>query len=247
MDSQFEPSNSGAQIDPLDMTDGDFALTIVRMITSVAGELGGLANELLPSATERQHRRAIESLRRLVAELKDQVDELAWRQALMHEEFDAAITRAYRAAIETSAEEKREFIWIGLINGFVRTGGDPARDRLQRLVAKYDLEHFQILREMQRHMSGESNMLAFETSSAGKTLVGLLERDREELLAYLQEFHSDGLLMVFEQPFLREASNGGYVTTQKTVLWRPDADRLLTFIEDPRSATSAESQAVRGE
>ncbi|WP_156475753.1 hypothetical protein [Pseudoclavibacter helvolus] len=70
--------------------------------------------------------------------------------------------------------------------------------------------------------------MAFETSTTGQALVDALERDRLDLLAYLQDFQSDGLLMIQDQPA------DGVNSLRKSVLWRPDADRLIRFVRDPR-------------
>jgi hypothetical protein len=232
-ESELEPADLDQN--PLDPTYGDLALTGSRALLALfTGPVGSFVGELAPSATDRQHERAIRTLQRLVQELRE-IPHHMWTRAEGGEEFDAAYVRAERAAHEAAEEQKRELIWYGLINGWVRTNGSPARKRFQRLVGQYDLEHFEILKQMQGLVTQEVQWFAFETSEDGKTLVSLLTRDRSELLPYLQRFHADGLVMIYDQPDIKQSGNGPWVTTNKLVLWKSDADRLLEFVMDPRN------------
>lgn len=226
---------------PLDATIGDHSLTVARALSAmVLGPAAGLVGELAPSATERQHERAIRALQRVVQKLIDQGTFASWEHVQVGQEYDAAYVRALRAAEEAAAEEKREFIWYGLINGWVRTDGNPTRDRFQRLVGKYDLEHFQILKQMQSMVSESVQWFSFESGDS-KVLVRDLNLDRDKLLPYIQEFAADGLVMIYDQPDLKQPASGDIrVQTRKIVLWKRDADRLIEFVSDPNSIVRVE-------
>jgi len=103
-------------------------------------------HEIAPRSEE--HARALQTLWRLRNKLQDAVSAQVWRDAARTEEFNAAVLHALRAAEEASAGQKRELIWFGFINGWVRLGSDPERDRFLRIVANFDLQHFQILEKI---------------------------------------------------------------------------------------------------
>lgn len=217
---------------PLDATYSDLALTTARALVAVAfGPVGSLVGELAPSAAERQMNRAIRTLQDQVQKLLDLGILEEWGQVPLGEEFDAALVRAGRAAQEAAAEQKREFIWYGLINGWVRTNGNPDRDRFQRLIAKYEPEHFDILKQMQTlSLASGGRWCSFENAH-GKALVDMLGRERDALLTYMQEFDADGLVSIYDQPEVNKSTD--QVDTRKVILWRRDGDRLLEFIADP--------------
>jgi hypothetical protein len=96
---------------------------------------------------------------------------------------------------------------------------------------------------MQALVTQDVHWFAFETSRDARPLVDALGRDRNELLPYLQEFDADGLVMIYEQPEIEQASNGPWVATYKIVLWKSDAQRLLEFVMDPRNML----RSARGE
>ncbi|POH66089.1 MULTISPECIES: hypothetical protein [Cryobacterium] len=238
MTFEVQDNRSSSARNPLDSTADDHGLTALRLVLGLI-PLGSLATELAPSAADRQTKRAIRTLQTLVQDLQLRLDLSTWSPTPTEEELDAAFVRALRAAHETAEEEKREFIWHGLINGWVRTHGNPKRDRFQRLVSKYDLEHFKVLREMRSFVKDDIHWFSFESGS--DALVACLNRKRDDLLPYLQEFAADGLVMIYDQPDIRQMSGNPSVSTRKIVLWKQDSDDLLNFIMDPRNIQNAPS------
>lgn len=211
--------------DPFTSNAGDHARTVARFTLAglaevpFAGTAAALALEALPSASDRQHTRALRTLWRLVHDLQDVVSAQNWRTASGTEAFDAAVVRSLRAAEEANVEGKRELIWYGLINGWVRTSGDPERDRFLRIVAKYDLEHFQILERIQPPLDERPSW-----SSVASDLVETIGGDRFTARAYLHEFHADGLLRIYDQPSIRR-NDPDTIHTNEIALWTDAAEQ----------------------
>ncbi|WP_068480953.1 hypothetical protein [Pseudoclavibacter helvolus] len=132
------------------VTDGDVLATLTRAGLVMIGPLGSLLGEFVPSASERQTQRSLRTLERKFEDLREIVTTEMWMKAQATEAFDAAFVRTLHASQETAQEEKREFLWLGLINGWVRPEGDTERHRFLRLVSKYALEHFELLIELQQ-------------------------------------------------------------------------------------------------
>ncbi|ANP73041.1 hypothetical protein [Cryobacterium arcticum] len=238
MTFEVRDNRSSSARNPLDSTADDHGLTALRLVIGLI-PLGSLATELVPSAGDRQTKRAIRTLQTLVQDLQLRLDLDTWSPTPTEEDLDAAFVRSLRAAQETAEEEKREFIWHGLINGWVRTHGNTDRDRFQRIVAKYDLEHFQLLRQMRSLVKDDIHWFSFESGS--ESLVDCLDRKRDALLPYLQEFAADGLVMIYDQPDIRQRGGEPSVSTRKNVLWKQDSDDLLNFVMDPRNVQNATS------
>lgn len=190
----------------------------------VVGTITALVLENLPSPTERAHARTIQSLQRTVHELREVVTETEWRRAEGTEEFDAAFVRSIRIAEEAFADEKRQLVWFALMNGWVRVNGDPERARFLKLVARYELEHFVALKKIQSSVGESPSWHKVSTE-----LVELIGGDRHVAMAYLQEFDSDGLIRLYDQPELHRDS----VMTTRIALWTDVADRFLAFVCRP--------------
>lgn len=62
-------------------TGGDIVSALVRSAFALLGPAGALAGEFVSSPSERQMRRAIATLQRLFAELRDEVTEEMWKRA----------------------------------------------------------------------------------------------------------------------------------------------------------------------
>ncbi|WP_285362925.1 hypothetical protein [Microbacterium sp. LMC-P-041] len=185
-----------------------------------------LALETLPTANERQHARALRTLWSLMHELQDIVTAEDWRRVSSREAFDAAALRALRAAEEAQAEEKRELIWFGLMNGWVRLHGDTERDRFLRIVSKYDLKHFHIMEEIQKVSPTKP------TWTKMHWLTEMIGGDRFAARAYIHEMHADGIVQMYDQPEIRKADRPS-VMTHEIVLWTDAGDRLLEFVKRP--------------
>ncbi|MEV8025163.1 hypothetical protein [Microbacterium sp. NPDC080220] len=223
--------------DLLAPTPGDAQLALVRTVLAAVGVLpavGPIAASLLEvvdTPTGRQHARAIRTLARLVQELQSVVTSNDWRRAMDSEEFDSAVVRAWSAAHEAQVEAKRELIWLALINGWVRTGGDPERDRFLRIVAKYDVEHFQALERLKALAPEPKSWPSVEGE-----MLPAIGGDQADAHAYVQEFDADGLVRIYDQPRLREEHGGRLplsVMTDRIALWTERADRLLGFVKHP--------------
>jgi hypothetical protein len=238
-------------LDPFEPTPEDAHLAGVRAVLAglglvpVAGSFAGAALEMLESPAERQHARAIRTLFRLIRELEAHVTEGDWRNAIGTDEFDGAYLRSLAAAQLAQSEAKREFMWLALINGYVRTGGDPERDRFLRLIEKYDVEHVQALARLKKLAPTDPSWPDVETK-----MLPAIGGERFAAYAYVQEFDADGLVRLYFQPRLREERAGGpgylpySVQSDAIALWTPRADRFLAFVRDPREMTSADADDV---
>lgn len=244
-------SDDDKALDPIEPTPGDAHLAAARAVLAglglvpVAGSFAGAALEMLESPAERQHARAIRTLYRMVKNLEEVVAVSDWRKAIGTEEFDAAWVRSLSAAQRSQSEAKREFVWLALINGWVRTGGDPERDRFLRLVEKYDVEHFQALFRLRELAPGPKSWPDVEGEMVPK-----IGGERFAAYAYVQEFDADGLIRRYEQPEVREQYNGRrgdppfWVHTRDIALWTERANRFLEFVRDPREMTPSDEDGA---
>lgn len=217
-----------------DPTADDKMLTVSRYVLTGLSEIpfvgtgAALALEALPTAKERQHARALRTLWTLMHELRDTVTATDWRRATNDGAFDAAALRALRAAEEAQVEQKRELIWFGLINGWVRLHGTAERDRFLRIVAKYDLRHFQIMEKMQQISPTPPAWTDMQT------LTEMIGGDRFAARAFVHETHGDGIVRMYDQPEMRKRDPSS-VNTREIVLWTEAGDRLLDFVKRPKS------------
>lgn len=234
-------SATGREDGFLDPTAEDKMLTAARYVLTGLSEIpfvstgAALALEALSTANERQHARALRTLWTLMHELQDTVTAADWRRAANTEAFDAAALRALRAAEEAHAEEKRELIWFGLMNGWVRLHGTTERDHFLRIVAKYDLRHFQIMEIIQEISPTPP------TWTDMHTLTDLIGGDRFAARAFIHEMHADGIVRMYDQPEIRK-SDPSSVNTREIVLWTEAGDRLLEFVKRPATPTTDRSQ-----
>lgn len=220
-----------------DRTAEDKMFSVSRYVLTGLSEIpfvgtgAAFALEALPTAKERQHARALRTLWTLMHELQDTVTATDWRRATNDEAFDAAALRALRAAEEAQVEQKRELIWFGLMNGWVRLHGTTERDRFLRIVAKYDLRHFQIMEKIQEVSPTPPAWTDMHTLSE------MIGGDRFAARAFIHEMHADGIVRMYDQPETRE-SNPSSVSTREIVLWTDAGDRLLEFVKRPNASSS---------
>lgn len=219
-----------------DSTADDKMLTVSRYVLTGLSDIpfvgtgAALALEALPTANERQHARALQTLWTLMHELQDTVTATDWRRATNDEAFDAAALRALRAAEEAQAEQKRELIWFGLMNGWVRLHGTTERDRFLRIVAKYDLQHFQIMEKIQEVSPTPPAWTDMHT------LTEMIGGERFAARAFIHEMHADGLVRMYDQPEIRKSVPSS-VNTREIVLWTEAGDRLLEFVKRPNTSS----------
>lgn len=169
----------------LEPDDGDFGMAAIRLAL-VPSPIGGLAQELVPSPSERQHRRALEALARVIDDLSDRVDADSWRTVIGTEEFDSAFVRATEAAQRAAAEEKRRLIWFALVNGWVREKAAETRDRLLEIVDRYTLEDFKALDGLVGMAEGNADeWISVESDHHGFAMTDALKLDHGEANAYV--------------------------------------------------------------
>lgn len=208
----------------------------------------GLVKENIPTPFQRQTQRALKTLWRLMHELQDTVTASDWVRATRNEAFDAASIRSLAAAQEAGTEAKREYLFLGLINGWVRLHGDPSRDRFLRMVAKYELEDFQYLARIQTRAQ-ENGYPAWLRVEGG--LVELAGKDisRHAAQGMLHEYDSDGLIRLYDQPRLRKNNSASREETSadstSIALWTDVGDALLEFVRDPRKPGTRPPRAMR--
>ena len=232
-------------IDRLEPTSADGHLAAGRAVLAglglvpVVGSFAGAALEMLPSPAERQHERALRTLFRVVEELKELVTAADWRRAIGTEEFDAAWVRSISAAQRAQSEAKREFIWFALMNGYVRTEGDPERDRFLRLIERYDVDHVQALVRLKALVPGPKTWLRVESQ-----MLSTIGGERDAAYAYVQEFDADGLVRLYDQPVVGDdvtsRSGSRWGSSTASAYWTERANRFLEFVTDPREMTPRE-------
>ncbi|WBM80184.1 hypothetical protein KIV56_00925 [Cryobacterium breve] len=219
--------------------------TIVEAAVSVVPVFGGPAavvtNRLFNMPIQQRNDRIMTAIQADIATLMQQFDSFVPDEVLSSEEFMAALHRSFRAAQETSSDDKRKLLRNALLNGYVLVEARPRADVFLQLISRYEVGHIVVLRAIQTLMAGRTEALGDAQTLVQRHLAA--RGQTAEVPGCFRALINDGLVFVITENEVYEqggppARFGSPIAKQvtRTTKWHNITEEgisFLEFLEDP--------------